>query len=59
MGKEKLGCSRLGTGSWGASVFEAFENVEPVEHVVVEVGGSRDRVVFVTGRVGVFWCWVK
>ena len=51
VGEEKLCSGRLGTGSRGASVLEAFENVESVKDVVVKVGRCRNVVVFVTGGV--------
>ena len=41
--------------SW-ALVFEALENVEPVEDVVVKVGWRGNRVVLVACWVGIVWC---
>ena len=56
VGEEKFGVGRQFMGASWALVFEAFENVEPVEDVVVKVRWRGNRVIFVTGGVGIVGC---
>jgi hypothetical protein len=56
LGEEKLGVGWEFMRAWWAPVFEALENVEPVEDVVVKVGWRGNRVVFVTCGVRIVGC---